>query len=471
MTEFEVSNETEYDAFISYSSDDKEIVNRLAMMLENGYDLRVWYDDFEIELGDSIRREITRGLKNSNFGIVVLSHSFFEKEWPQRELDSLVTRETNENQEKIILPLKHDISIDEIRSYSPQLASVHIGDITADNIRDISKNIAGIVGKNNGNRSVNQGQSNESEKQQSSNQPKRRLQSEIDTEQIVDVANTLLDINGLTEIEARVLAAIDKVFDYTPFTQPELKEALENTEIPVSEGLLIQLLEAGKLEKINKQNPPVFIYERGVYSLDEIRNNLYSIIRTLFEECAENRIKTVSKTLGIEPRGLESNINNSVYSEGVIKVIRNYNEAVDEYYDLQFEAMKEGEQQSVDLSTVNRIWILNNNVVWKMSNEGQQNLSKALKQLEERKQREREMEYEQTDKWIVTEAAKHETDNLVVVSLGPGKDRTRVCPIHLIEDVNTRQEALNLSANDEAFIQMERPQPSSTEFIIKDIRL
>ena len=50
----------------------------------------MWFDKFILRVGDSLRRSIDYGLANSKFGIVVLSRSFFLKEYPQRELDGLV---------------------------------------------------------------------------------------------------------------------------------------------------------------------------------------------------------------------------------------------------------------------------------------------------------------------------------------------------------------------------------------------
>ena len=83
--------------------------------------LKVWYDEFELHLGDSLRRSIDRGLRDSTFGIVVLSHDFFSKEWPQRELDGLAARETSGGQ-KVILPIWHNITKDDVLRYSPPLA-------------------------------------------------------------------------------------------------------------------------------------------------------------------------------------------------------------------------------------------------------------------------------------------------------------------------------------------------------------
>lgn len=82
--------------------------------------LGVWYDEFELKMGDSLRRSIDRGLHDSRFGIVVLSHAFFSKEWPQKELDGLAAREVAGT--KVILPIWHRVSREEVLRYSPTLA-------------------------------------------------------------------------------------------------------------------------------------------------------------------------------------------------------------------------------------------------------------------------------------------------------------------------------------------------------------
>ena len=88
-------------------------------LTEAGVD--VWFDETVLTVGDSLRRSIDKGLASSRFGIVVLSTSFFTKNWPQYELDGLVTRETSSG-EKVILPIWHKVSKDEVASYSPTLA-------------------------------------------------------------------------------------------------------------------------------------------------------------------------------------------------------------------------------------------------------------------------------------------------------------------------------------------------------------
>src|SRR5205809_4089479 len=81
------------DSFICHAKEDKQaIVEPLALQL-NRLGARVWYDKWSLEIGDSLRQKIDEGLRDSRFGIVVLSKNFFAKKWPQTELDGLVERE------------------------------------------------------------------------------------------------------------------------------------------------------------------------------------------------------------------------------------------------------------------------------------------------------------------------------------------------------------------------------------------
>jgi hypothetical protein len=110
----------EYDAFVSHASEDKAsfVKPLVSALISSGYS--IWYDEFELKVGDSLRRSIDNGLKKSRYGIVVLSASFFEKNWPQYELDGLVNKEMNGH--KVILPIWHLVSKNQVQSYSPSLA-------------------------------------------------------------------------------------------------------------------------------------------------------------------------------------------------------------------------------------------------------------------------------------------------------------------------------------------------------------
>lgn len=110
----------DFDVFISHAGEDKVAVARpLADHLQR-LGLRVWLDELEITLGDSLRRKIDQGLSKSRYGIVILSPAFLIKEWPNKELDGLVARE--DGSEKVILPIWHNVGRDDIVKFSPILA-------------------------------------------------------------------------------------------------------------------------------------------------------------------------------------------------------------------------------------------------------------------------------------------------------------------------------------------------------------
>ena len=109
-----------YDAFICHASEDKDVLVRplAEILIEGGFD--IWYDEFELTVGDSLRQSIDRGLASSRFGIVVLSPAFLGKNWPQYELNGLTAREIEG--EKVILPVWHEVTKQDVLRYSPSLA-------------------------------------------------------------------------------------------------------------------------------------------------------------------------------------------------------------------------------------------------------------------------------------------------------------------------------------------------------------
>jgi len=140
----EINNQTKtpqkFDVFISHASEDKkEVAKPLAeLLIEKG--VNVWLDDFELTIGDSLRRKIDHGLSNSRYGIVILSESFFKKEWPQKELDGLVAKELEG--EKVILPIWHKVSKNEVLKFSPILADRKAMNTSSFTLEEISEQIS-----------------------------------------------------------------------------------------------------------------------------------------------------------------------------------------------------------------------------------------------------------------------------------------------------------------------------------------
>lgn len=133
----------EYDVFISHASEDKDAVVRPLAHALSGGGLKVWYDEFELRIGDSLRRKIDNGLAHSRFGVVVLSRSFFAKGWTNYELDGLVTRTISG--EQILLPIWHEITKQELINYSPSLADKVARSTGTHTIDEIAKEIIDVI--------------------------------------------------------------------------------------------------------------------------------------------------------------------------------------------------------------------------------------------------------------------------------------------------------------------------------------
>jgi TIR domain len=110
------------DIFISHATEDKDEVARpIAERLEEtGWE--VWFDEFELQIGDSLRRRIDDGLAQCRFGAVILSPHFLgRKQWTEHELDGLMTRQVSDGT-TVILPIWHEVEFDDVAKYSPSLA-------------------------------------------------------------------------------------------------------------------------------------------------------------------------------------------------------------------------------------------------------------------------------------------------------------------------------------------------------------
>lgn len=133
----------DHDVFISHASEDKaDFVDALAAELRD-LGVKVWYDAVALRPGDSLRRSIDKGILGSKIGLVVLSPAFFSKQWPQYELDGLVTLSVGGKQK--LIPVWHNVGHAEVMGYSPALAdkvALRSGDL---DVAEIARQIAELV--------------------------------------------------------------------------------------------------------------------------------------------------------------------------------------------------------------------------------------------------------------------------------------------------------------------------------------
>jgi len=131
-----------YDVFICHATEDEdEFVRPLAEALCQA-GLRVWYAEFSLKLGDSLRQSIEKGLASSRYGVVVLSPSFFEKHWAQQEMNGLTQKEVDGT--NVILPVWHRVDREYVLRFSPMLAD-RVAAQSGDGVAAVVQRIMDVV--------------------------------------------------------------------------------------------------------------------------------------------------------------------------------------------------------------------------------------------------------------------------------------------------------------------------------------
>lgn len=92
------------DVFICHASEDKAAVVRPLVAELNRAGISCWLDEEQTGWGDSITEKVSKGLQQSRYVIVVLSETFLRKNWPQRELDAMISVEAASGRVRV-LPL------------------------------------------------------------------------------------------------------------------------------------------------------------------------------------------------------------------------------------------------------------------------------------------------------------------------------------------------------------------------------
>lgn len=105
---------TDKRVFLSHSSQDKKIVDKLFIELQKSQ-LHVWYDKYEIEPGDSITDKINEGLDKSDIGVICISNNFLKSKngWTKSELNYFVQRRMRDSHKAFII-LNIDVTLEEL---------------------------------------------------------------------------------------------------------------------------------------------------------------------------------------------------------------------------------------------------------------------------------------------------------------------------------------------------------------------
>jgi multifunctional 2-oxoglutarate metabolism enzyme len=133
------------DIFISHASVDKDAIARplTEELVRQGR--TVWFDEYELLPGDSLRQKIDHGLSTSSIGVVVLSPAFFGRGWPERELSALTVRQLA-GDPNVIVPIWHEITHEEVRAHSEALADL-VAAKSSDGVARIAALISAVLDK------------------------------------------------------------------------------------------------------------------------------------------------------------------------------------------------------------------------------------------------------------------------------------------------------------------------------------
>jgi len=132
-----------WDVFISHASEDKEkFVIPLVERLKN-FGVEVWFDKFTLKIGDSLSKSINEGLKESNYGVLIISKAFMGKNYTEFELTSLLNKEIGNR--KIILPIWYDVNEEEVKKYNYYLADKMALDSRKMSLDEIAESIIEVI--------------------------------------------------------------------------------------------------------------------------------------------------------------------------------------------------------------------------------------------------------------------------------------------------------------------------------------
>ena len=135
--------ETTYDVFISHANKDKEeYVEKLKLSFEK-LNVKIFYDEDSLEWGDKWKERILDGVSKARFAVIVISENYFGREWTEKELNEFLSRQ-NASGQKIILPILHNITVEQLREKYPALADIQALDSSKYSCDEIALRFAGI---------------------------------------------------------------------------------------------------------------------------------------------------------------------------------------------------------------------------------------------------------------------------------------------------------------------------------------
>lgn len=116
------------DYFLCHDSRDKPVARELYSALV-GEGLKIFFDEVSIDFGDSIYQKLEEGLRESTFGLILVSPNFIENDrWAKKlEFESFAVKYLNSGN-NIIIPVWHDVTVAQVQNASAMLAGIKASD-------------------------------------------------------------------------------------------------------------------------------------------------------------------------------------------------------------------------------------------------------------------------------------------------------------------------------------------------------
>lgn len=115
-----MQTDTSKDIFLSYNKADKKWVQELAARIEaetldgtrQSRNLRVFFDEWDMDTGDNLVNKMNEGLKACRFFVVVMSPEFFGSGWTNFEWTHIVSQDPTNIKRRVIPIFLRDVSMD-----------------------------------------------------------------------------------------------------------------------------------------------------------------------------------------------------------------------------------------------------------------------------------------------------------------------------------------------------------------------
>jgi hypothetical protein len=96
--------------FLSYSSTDKDVVNKIAEYLKSK-NINVWLDSENIHAGDSIPSKISEGLNECDAIVLIISKEYLKSPWCKAEYESILVDEIEKGLPRVIPVLIENVEL------------------------------------------------------------------------------------------------------------------------------------------------------------------------------------------------------------------------------------------------------------------------------------------------------------------------------------------------------------------------